>query len=82
MKPASALLATLVAAVAALSIGAQAADADKTQTSTEVKTEQGSKAANAAEEKTDTQQKAPSAKPTTSAKAIKGHDHGKFHKGQ
>jgi hypothetical protein len=82
MKLQSALSVALFAAVAALSLGAQAADVDKTQATAGGKTEQGTKAANAAEEKTGTQQKAPSAKPATSAKATKGHDHGKFHKGQ
>ena len=64
MKLQSALSAILFATVAALSIGAQAADAEKAPPAAEMKMEQGAKAVKPhshVEEKTGVQQKAPAA---------------------
>jgi hypothetical protein len=64
MKLQSALSAILFATVAALSVGAQAADADKAPPASEMKMEQGAKPVKPhshAEEKTGVSQKAPDA---------------------
>lgn len=64
MKLQSALSAILFATVAALSVGAQAADADKAPPAAEMKAEQGAKAVKPHshfEEKTGVSQKAPAA---------------------
>lgn len=64
MKLQSALSAALFVVIAALSVGAQAADAEKAQAGTEVKSEQGAKAAKPhshMEEKTGVPQSAPNA---------------------
>lgn len=64
MKLQSALSAILFATVAALSVGVQAADADKAPPAAEMKAEQGAKAVKPhshVEEKTGVPQKAPAA---------------------
>lgn len=64
MKLQSALSAVLFATVAALSLGTQAADADKAPAAAEMKADQGTKAAKPhshVQEKTGIEQKAPAA---------------------